>query len=402
VRISYEKIKKLDLDQVFQTSFCYTWNVKTNCEINNNVREVNMNNLKTGTYKGRATGYHDYITVDVTVDEEKIVKIDYSENETPNKGGVAVAKMIEEIIKRQSVEIDTVSGATYASEGTLRAVDYALGVARGERAPIDGEFNEDTGTIEHHFTSGTYSGNGDGYKGEINLNVTVSENKIEKIEYQGKETPDIGGKAMEEIIARILRSQSSQIDTISGATFSSRGAQEALDYALGIARGEIDLEAEPKLEDLEPRIQFRGGTLTIEQIEAVLNTLPVEITFVGPDLRFQYFNEDHHEFHRSQASLGSHFIDCHPPHVREFVGKLAGELAGGTRKSETHWFTRRDDGRKIFISYVPVFNRKGESIGFMEYVQNGTPFIETIDEPNRRGELSDPTKPNPFAREKWN
>lgn len=145
-----------------------------------------MNNLKAGTYKGRATGYHDYITVDVTVDEGKIVKIDYSENETPNKGGVAVAKMVEEIIKRQSIEIDTVSGATYASGGTLRAVDYALEVARGERAPIDGEFNEDTGTIEHHFTSGTYSGNGDGYKGEINLNVTVSENKIEKLNTKEK------------------------------------------------------------------------------------------------------------------------------------------------------------------------------------------------------------------------
>ncbi|MGY0402332.1 FMN-binding protein [Carnobacterium jeotgali] len=361
-----------------------------------------MNNLKSGTYKGRATGYHDYITVDVEVDGEKIVKINYSENETPNKGGVAVAKMVEEIIRQQSVEIDTVSGATYASEGTLRAVDYALGVARGERAPIDGEFNEKTGTIEHHFISGTYSGNGDGYKGEINLNVTVSENKIEKIEYQGKETADIGGKAIEDIIATILRSQSTQVDSISGATFSSRGTQEALDYALGIARGEIDPEAAPQLEDLEPRIQFRGGSLTIEQIEAILNTLPVEITFVGPDLRFQYFNEDHHEFHRSKASLGSHFIDCHPPHLRGFVGKLAGELAAGTRKSETHWFTRKDDGRKIFITYLPVTNRKGETIGFMEYVQNGTPFMNTIDEPNLRGELSDPTEPNPFAREKWN
>ena len=122
------------------------------------------------------------------------------------------------------------------STGSL-GLDYALGVARGERAPIDGEFNGKTGTIEHSFISGTYSGNGDGYKGEINLNVTVSENKIEKIEYQGKETADIGGKAIEDIIATILRSQSTQVDSISGATFSSRGTQEALDYALGIARG---------------------------------------------------------------------------------------------------------------------------------------------------------------------
>lgn len=69
--ISYEKIKKLNIDQFFQTSFCYTKDVKINCEINNNIREVNMNNLKAGTYKGRATGYHDYITVDVTVHEGK-------------------------------------------------------------------------------------------------------------------------------------------------------------------------------------------------------------------------------------------------------------------------------------------------------------------------------------------
>lgn len=359
-----------------------------------------MGQFTPGTYKGRSTGYHDYITVNVSVDEDKILGIDYTENETPNKGGVAVERITDEIVNRQSIEVDVVSGATYASEGTLRAVEYALSVARGERAPIDGEFNEETGTIEHHFVPGTYSGMGDGYKGKIDLNVTVSDNKIEKIEYNGKETPEVGGEAMDTIVASILRSQSSQVDTVSGATFTSRGAQEALDYALGVARGEIDPDEEPKLEDLEPRIQFKGGSLTIEQIESILNALPVEITFVGPDLRFQYFNEDHQEFHRSQASLGSHFIDCHPPHVREFVGTLAGELADGTRKSETHWFTRSSGDRKIFVSYVPLFNRKGKNIGFMEYVQNGTPFIDTIDEPNRRGELSDPNEPNPFAREK--
>lgn len=360
-----------------------------------------MTQYKPGIYQGRSTGYHDYITVDVKVDEKNILGIDYTENETPNKGGVAVQQLTEDMVNKNSLDVDVVSGATYASEGTIRAVSEALEVAQGKRAPIDGEYNKETETIEHDFTSGTYSGIGDGYKGEIELNVTVSEKKIEKIDYNGKETADVGGEAMNEIIADVLRTQSSQIDTVSGATFTSRGAQEALDYALDVARGEIDPKAEPKLEDVEPRIQFKGGSLTIEQVEGILDAIPLEITFVGPDLRFQYFNDGHEEFHRSKASLGSHFIDCHPPHLRDFVGNLAGELAGGTRKSETHWFTRSTGDRKIFVTYVPLNNKKGENIGFMEYVQNGTPFIDTIDEPNRRGELSDPTEPNPFAREDW-
>lgn len=360
-----------------------------------------MSQYKPGTYKGRSTGYHDYITVEVQVDDNDILEINYKENETPNKGGVAVQKITEDIKNKNTLEVDVVSGATYASEGTIRAVHEALEVAQGKRAPIDGEFNEETETIEHNFTPGTYSGIGDGYKGEIELNVTVSEKKIEKIDYSGKETADVGGEAMNDIIADVLRSQSPQIDAVSGATFTSRGAQEALDYALDVARGEIDPDAEPKLEELEPRVQFRGGSLTLEQVEAILNAIPLEITFVGPDLRFQYFNDEYEEFHRSKASLGSHFIDCHPPHLRDFVGNLAGELADGTRKSETHWFTRSSGDRKIFVTYVPLFNKKGENVGFMEYVQNGTPFIDTIDEPNRRGELSDPNEPNPFARENW-
>lgn len=360
-----------------------------------------MAKFNPGTYKGRSTGYHDYITVDVNVDEDKILNIDYEESETPEKGGEAVGEIVENIIDQQSLEVDTISGATFASEGTLRAVEHALEVARGKRAPLEEDVEKEEETSIFEFTPGTYRGAGDGYKGEIELKVTVSEHRIEKVEYNGIETQEVGGEAMKQITSNILSSQTSQIDAISGATFTSRGAQEALDYSLSVASGDVDPEAGPKLEELEPRIQFKGGSLTLEQVEAILNALPVEITFVGPDLRFQYFNEDHKEFHRSKASLGSHFIDCHPPQIRDFVGELAGELADGTRKSETHWFTRSSGDRKIFVTYVPLFNKKGKNIGFMEYVQNGTPFVETANEPNRRGELSDPNMPNPFARENW-
>ncbi len=80
-----------------------------------------------GTYSGEGTGYGGTIAVDVTLADSVITDITVtSSNETAGIGTVAIDKLIPEMIESQSVAVDTVSGATRASEGLLTAVTAAL------------------------------------------------------------------------------------------------------------------------------------------------------------------------------------------------------------------------------------------------------------------------------------
>ena len=80
-----------------------------------------------GTFSGEGTGYGGTIAVDVTLENGAITGIDMTgSNETQGIGTVAIDKLIPEIIEKQSVALDAVSGATRASEGLLAAVTAAL------------------------------------------------------------------------------------------------------------------------------------------------------------------------------------------------------------------------------------------------------------------------------------
>lgn len=91
-------------------------------------------------------------------------------------------------------------------------------------------------TIEQLITSvndGTYRGIGEGFKGDITIDVVVEDGKIIAIEIiEESETKDIAGPAFEEIPKRIIDSQSSTIDVYSGATYASKGIIEAVENAL--------------------------------------------------------------------------------------------------------------------------------------------------------------------------
>ena len=81
-----------------------------------------------------------------------------------------------------------------------------------------------------------YEGAAQGFAGEIKVSVFVDGNTITDITYQTEgETPSIGGSAIKSLRTRILKTQNTQIDAISGATYSSRGFLEAVNAALATA-----------------------------------------------------------------------------------------------------------------------------------------------------------------------
>ncbi|AFL98779.1 flavocytochrome c [Desulfitobacterium dehalogenans ATCC 51507] len=79
------------------------------------------------TYLGTGEGIHGSIEVEVSLQDKKITDIKVlKQNETPDLGGAAITKLIEDMLKYQSIAIDTVSGATLSSNGLIAAVTKAL------------------------------------------------------------------------------------------------------------------------------------------------------------------------------------------------------------------------------------------------------------------------------------
>lgn len=84
-------------------------------------------NFKAGTYEGSGTGKNGSIKVSVEVTNDSIKKVDILEqNETPSIAKDALEKIPQNIVKEQSLAIDTISGATITSQGILDAVKDAL------------------------------------------------------------------------------------------------------------------------------------------------------------------------------------------------------------------------------------------------------------------------------------
>lgn len=81
----------------------------------------------------------------------------------------------------------------------------------------------------------TVEGSGDGYKGEIKVKVTYEGNKITNIEVVEHEESNFTKKAMKKIIQEIISKQSTDVDIVSGATYTSEGLKEAVNSAITTA-----------------------------------------------------------------------------------------------------------------------------------------------------------------------
>jgi uncharacterized protein with FMN-binding domain len=89
---------------------------------------------------------------------------------------------------------------------------------------------------EASYTPGIYEGTGQGYRGPIHVEVEVSHAGIEDITITGhSENAYPGGAAMEELLEAVLETGSTELDAVSGASFSSAGFLEAVEDALGKA-----------------------------------------------------------------------------------------------------------------------------------------------------------------------
>ena len=115
-------------------------------------------------------------------------------------------------------------------------------------------------------------------------------------------------------------------------------------------------------------IHMPGGYMTIRQLTALLNTIPLEISFIDAEDRNCYFNEGPKVFKRAQMALGRSVFTCHPPKVETMVRRIIGELREGTLDRVPVWMDK--GGRTMLVIYMAVRDESGEYMGTMELVQD--------------------------------
>ncbi|MEM3773996.1 MAG: DUF438 domain-containing protein [Candidatus Bathyarchaeia archaeon] len=121
----------------------------------------------------------------------------------------------------------------------------------------------------------------------------------------------------------------------------------------------------------EGTIQFETGSLTKEEIEAILNTLPVDITFVDKDDAVKYFSKpDKRIFVRTKAILGRKVQLCHPQKSVHVVNRILEAFRRGEKDVAEFWIQK--EGRLIHIRYFAVRDKDGKYLGTMEVSQDIT------------------------------
>lgn len=112
-----------------------------------------------------------------------------------------------------------------------------------------------------------------------------------------------------------------------------------------------------------------SGRLTIEQLDAMLNTIPMELTFVDVDNVNRYFNdgEDVKLFKRPLSALGREVFSCHPPKIEPMVRMILEDFKEGRRDCVDVWTSRDDE--PVLIKYMAVRDKDKNYIGTLECVQ---------------------------------
>jgi len=113
------------------------------------------------------------------------------------------------------------------------------------------------------------------------------------------------------------------------------------------------------------------GNIGKEVLDAVLNALPVEISFVDENDTVRYFNKNGDRiFPRPPAVIGRKVQDCHPKKSLHKVSQILDDFKNNKKSSAEFWIDLK--GRKVYIRYFAVRDKSGKYLGCLEVSQDIT------------------------------
>ena len=248
---------------------------------------------KDGTYYGTGTGFGGTLKVKVEISGGKITSIQIMENQDGSEYISKASALINTIIQNQSTNVDTVSGATYSSVGIIQAVRNALSQAAvstsgtttsGEagNAGNSGNQNQDTSAATGNFPykEGIYYGTAEGYSGDVSVAVVIQEKSIKAILITETSDDEAFFQRAMGVVKNVLKTQRTEVDTVSGATYSSKGIlgaiQNALKQAEKVTNGET-IEEKADTTQLEEAIKTAEALVQEEYTEASWSVLAVRL-----------------------------------------------------------------------------------------------------------------------------
>lgn len=133
-------------------------------------------------------------------------------------------------------------------------------------------------------------------------------------------------------------------------------------------KAEEALKEKTVLNSNSAEITMPGGHMSVRQLAAMLNTIPLEITFVDEHDINRYFNEGHKVFKRPQMAVDREVFSCHPPKIEEQVRRIIAELKAGKLDKVPIWMEK--NGKTMLVTYMAVREDDGNYLGTMEIVQD--------------------------------
>jgi len=123
-------------------------------------------------------------------------------------------------------------------------------------------------------------------------------------------------------------------------------------------------------------IRLPSGGFSNEELLAILNTLPVDMTFVDKNDKVKYFSQSRDRiFHRSRAIINRDVRHCHPPASAHIVDKIIDDFKTGKHDRAPFWINM--GGKFVHIEYFALRNEKGEYLGTLEVSQDLTGYPDT-------------------------
>ena len=226
---------------------------------------IGNKDLKDGVYTGSGQGFNGPIRVRVTISKGSITKVEILSHSDDNPYFGRARSVISKILGKADKSVDTVSGATYSSRGILDAVRNALSKAGGSKN-VDNKNKKPSNTnqakkpnkkpekpskdnkIYKQYKDGVYEGVAEGFNGPIKVKVTIAKGSITKVEILSHKEDDPYFSKSKGVISKMLGKPGKNVDTVSGATFSSKGIIDAINNAVSKA----GIENSPSKPDKKP------------------------------------------------------------------------------------------------------------------------------------------------------
>ncbi len=168
-----------------------------------------------------------------------------------------------------------------------------------------------------------------------------------------------------------------QFDELGYCCFTPEGARIAIDEREAIV-------TEP---GVKGQVAFETGTLSEEELEGILNSLPVDISFVDSEDKVRYYNQSEERiFPRTKAVIGRLVQLCHPQKSVHVVNQIIDDFRNGRREVAEFWINLQ--GKFVHIRYFPVHNKNGEYLGTLEVTQDITDIRKLEGEKRLQDDIS--------------